>query len=668
MTAVTSQTRLMALILAGTSTLCRAEEPPATDSIPDVVVTATRSRQDVRNVPSSVTVIDRAAIEKSNAQTVDQLLQGMPGVYAARMDISSPGRISQVYSRGLPGSGRTLVLVDGVPMNGLYDGQVEWAQLSARDVERVEVVRGASSGLYGNNAMGGVINIISRAPKEGRETTVDVEGGSMNTKSVAAVHAQRSGADAFSVSGRALDSDGYDMWTEASKAAAGANASHMIATGTEKRNLATRYFHDFSDQVSLDAGVNYSRDLTTGIYDTPDYTAQEREQYLASVRLRHYADKSESTVLLYGRFGKQQADTSNTTYTAVASTADYDDRNVGLNWQTSVEVAETQRLTFGADYSKGSVENNYRYVAEPTRINDLKGDMTRSAVFVQDEIRPDADWVINVGGRYDIWETDGSLTDRAGMPQGVYDTRRDGAFSPKAGVVYHVTSNVGLRASAGKAFNLPDMTQLYAATRRGTTTYWGNPELRPETIVSADAGIDWYWGKSGFFKATIYRNTAKDFIYSVRRDATNFDKVNVGGVRTHGIELESGYRASDLVALRSSYTYNNSVITEYEPNPALVNKRLTNVPDHQASVRADMTFSSATTAFVAGNYVGKRYGSDDNTTVYGAYSTFDLGVSQQFGDRVTGRLTVTNVADKVYAGIGYMAPGRVITAGVTAKF
>jgi iron complex outermembrane recepter protein len=668
MSAVRFQRRVIAVLIAGSWGAACATELPTGDVIPDVVVTATKSRQDVRNVPSSVTVIDRATIEKSNAQTVDQLLQGMPGVYAARMDISSPGRISQVYSRGLPGSGRTLVLVDGVPMNGLYDGQVEWAQLSTRDVERVEVVRGASSGLYGNNAMGGVINIISRAPKEGRETMIDAEGGSMNTKSLAATYSQRSGADAFSVSGRALDSDGYDMWTEASKAAAGANASHMIATGTEKRNLATRYFHDFGDQFSLDTGLNYSRDLTTGIYDTPDYTAQEREQYLASVRMRHFADKTESTFLLFGRFGTQQADTSNTTYTAVASTGDYDDRNVGVNWQTSTEMTDTQRLTFGADYSKGSIENNYRYVAEPTRINDLKGNMMRSAVFVQDEIRPDAGWVFNLAGRYDSWKTDGSLTDRVGMPQGDYATRRDGAFSPKAGVVYHVTNDVGVRASAGKAFNLPDMTQLYAATRRGTTTYWGNPELRPETIVSLDTGVDWYWGKAGFLKATIYRNTAKDFIYSVRRDATNFDKVNVGGVRTHGVELESSYRGSDSLTLRASYTYNNSIIREYEPNPALVGMRLTNVPDHQASVRADMTFTPSTTVYVTGNYVGKRYGSDDNTTAYGSYSTYDLGMSQQFGANVSGRLTVTNVGDRVYAGIGYMAPGRVVSAGITAKF
>ncbi|MEI6709074.1 MAG: Plug domain-containing protein, partial [Methylococcales bacterium] len=127
------------------------------------VTTATKTERNIKEVSSAVTVIDSERIEKSPATTVDQLLRGVPGVYAARMDASSPNRIAQTYTRGLPSNGRSLVLIDDVPMNVAYDSQVDWSQLSTIDVQRIEVVRGAGSGLYGNHAMGGVINVISKA-------------------------------------------------------------------------------------------------------------------------------------------------------------------------------------------------------------------------------------------------------------------------------------------------------------------------------------------------------------------------------------------------------------------------------------------------------------------------------------------------------------------------
>jgi outer membrane cobalamin receptor len=95
------------------------------------------------------------------------------------MDASSPNRIAQTYVRGLPGNGRSLVLIDDIPMNVQYDSQVDWSQLGTSDVERIEVVRGAGSALYGNHAMGGVINIISKVPAPGLHGRGEVDFGSL---------------------------------------------------------------------------------------------------------------------------------------------------------------------------------------------------------------------------------------------------------------------------------------------------------------------------------------------------------------------------------------------------------------------------------------------------------------------------------------------------------
>ncbi len=199
------------------------------NNLEEVVVTATKTAQSIRNIPASVTVINREAIEKSNATTVDQLLTEVPGVYAARMDVAAPNRIAQTYTRGMSGNGRTLVLIDGVPMNVQFDGQVDWSQLTTRDVERVEVVRGAGSGLYGGNAMGGVINILTRSPKPGVAKNISATYGTNNTGSLAASISGRTGATGYMLSGSKLVSDGYNMWTEAQKMAAGTASNKLLS-------------------------------------------------------------------------------------------------------------------------------------------------------------------------------------------------------------------------------------------------------------------------------------------------------------------------------------------------------------------------------------------------------------------------------------------------------
>lgn len=660
---------LSAIFVAGLPAAAVAQPSDTNESaaLSDVVVTATRTAQSIRDIPAAVTVVSRAAIEKSAATTVDQLLQGVPGVYAARMDPSSPSRIAQTYTRGLPGNSRTLVLVDGLPMNVLYDGQVDWSQLVTTDVERVEVVRGAASGLYGANAMGGVINILSRAPAPGVNTDIGAAYGSMDTRRLTAAHSQSHDSTAFSVSANHLESDGYNMWRPDYPLA----EDRRDAMGTVKDNFAAKLIQELSPADLLEAGASWLRDEATGFYKNTasGYTPQTREQTLTSLRYAHSGEKISGSAVLYGRFGKQWADVLNAvTYASVSEKGYYEDNSAGLNAQASLDLSAMQKLTVGADYLDGSIDNHFSYPGTP-RLRDTSGDLTRYGIFVQDEIKPGDRWRINIAGRYDHWKTGGNQTDTdASQPNSAYAERRDHYFSPKLAALYKIDDNLNLRASAGKAFNLPDMFNLYANTTRRTSTYWANPDLTPEKVYSYDIGLDWYFGQRGFAKATWYRNDAKDFIYSVQRDPNNFDKINVGAVRTEGWEFEFSYIAASWLTLGASYTLNDSDIVENERNTALVGKQLTNVPNRQATLRADLTLPNHLNAFAAINDIGRRFGNDMNTTTYQPYTTLDLGVSKSFDKGLSVRLTVMNVADVKYDGIGYIAPGRVTTLSLNGRF
>lgn len=636
-------------------------------TLDQVVVTATRTQQSIREVPASVSVLSREQIEQSTATTVDQLLQGIPGVYAARMDASSPNRIAQTYTRGLPGNSRTLVLLDGIPMNVLYDGQVDWSQLSTQDIERVEVVRGASSGLYGANAMGGVINVISRSPEAGESTRLAAETGSMNSQRYQAAHAHSFGGTSVRLSASHYSSDGYNMW----RPDATVPLANRDIIGTVKDNASLKIAQEIDAQSYVEAGLSYLKDEATGFYKpgAAGYTPQTREQYVPSVRYVRDTEQSNTSLALYARMGKQWADTlSPTNYSAISEKGYYEDRNVGLSGQHSWSPMAGHRLTIGGDYVDGSIDNHFSYPGS-TRLRDTRGDLTRTGAFVQDEIALTGRWKLNVAGRFDRWTTGGNQTDTGtGQPNSAYKERSDSAFSPKLASLFKLDDGVNLRASAGRAFNLPDMFNLYANTTRGTTVYWANPDLKPETVNAFDAGVDFYFGAFGHAKATVYYNDAKDFIYSVQRNASNVDKINVGAVTTRGLELESLLRPLRGLEINASYTYSRSRIDQNEKDRALVGKELTNVPRQNAYLKASYLVQAGATVFAAANIVGKRYGNDANTTVYNSYTTFDLGGSYAFTKHFSGRLTVANVGNKVYDGIGYIAPGRVLTAGIYGNF
>lgn len=637
----------------------------------DVVVSATRTRQLAREVPASVNVISNRMIEKSSATTVDQLLQGIPGVYAARMDSSSPNRIAQTYTRGLPGNGRTLVMVDGVQMNVLFDGQVDWSQLSTRDVERVEVVRGASSGLYGGNAMGGVINIISKQPKQGTLTKAAGEYGSNNTKRLTASFSSAYEDIGFYTSANKLTSDGYDMWTQAFKTAAGANASKLIAIGTDKTNFTARLNKNVGDQGKASLNISYLDDISTGFYTIPGYNPSQRKQLMSSLDYKFFTDNTDSSVQIYSRSGKQYADSTAAPYTTIAYTGVYDDVEIGLKGQTSIALSESQQLTLGGDWMDGSVDVvENRYAATPTRETNRKGYLQRFGLYAQDEIRYDSAWKFNVAGRLDRWSTNGSLSDTlAGQPTGIYPKRSGTEFSPKLGVLYSFSDSVNLRATAGKAFKLAEITELYSSNKRGTITYWGNPNLKPERVNSYDFGLDYYFAESGYAKATLYRNDARDFVYSVTRNATNNDKVNIEKVVTEGLELEGRFKPYDALTLTGSYTYNDSTIKQSLLDAALVGKQLVNVPKQQGQLRAEFDLPQETTMTLTANYVGNRASSDKNTTTpYRAYIVYDASLTKKFSEAIRGNLSIVNINDKIYEGIGYMSPGRLISAGLNAQF
>jgi len=177
----------------------------------EVVVTATRDEVSLRDVPASVSVIASEDIRMSPFEKTEDVLRTVPGV-EVRMHygVHTIAGTRPVNIRGVGGYGdRTLVLVDGVPQNNANNGWVEWSQIPLDYVERIEVVKGPFSALYGSNAMGGVINIITKEPSKDRETVIEGRYGSLSTWSTKATQSQRIGRVGYYISSKYEDTDGY---------------------------------------------------------------------------------------------------------------------------------------------------------------------------------------------------------------------------------------------------------------------------------------------------------------------------------------------------------------------------------------------------------------------------------------------------------------------------
>lgn len=233
----------------------------------EVVVTATRTERPIESVPASVTVITSEDIEKSPAHSADELLRELAGVTVRHYQgILSSSTTNSVTMRGLVGTeGRVLILRDGVPINDSYGGAVEWNEVDVDDIERIEVVRGAGSALYGSNAMGGVINIITKKPEKEIKTSVETGYGSMNTWLVSLKNSATLGKFGYYISGGYLESDGYcDVAKEKRK-------SYHTDKEVERHNIGGKLTYEVDPSSSCALSSSHYRQEDTGRYKIPGY-------------------------------------------------------------------------------------------------------------------------------------------------------------------------------------------------------------------------------------------------------------------------------------------------------------------------------------------------------------------------------------------------------------
>ncbi|MBM4271287.1 MAG: TonB-dependent receptor [Deltaproteobacteria bacterium] len=649
------------------------EKSPATARLGEVIVTATRLEQEIGSAPAAVNVVTKQEIEERNIKTPDQAVNIVPGVFNRRgkglMDTQS-----SVILRGVPDQKRTLVLLDGFPLNDARTGTVNFGGLPLENLERVEVVRGPYSSLYGGYAMGGVVNFITKLPEK-REVTLKSGYGSSWHRG----EAQDDFVKAYASYGDRVDkwrlfagygyqsTNGYpsDFNISATKPSAGLSGW----TQTTDNKGATRYLigdrgdNDWNE-YNVTAKVGYELSSRSNVVfsflrGNYDYSSDDPHTYLRNVAgepVYSYGSVKEASYL--GGYGHRAQNlyqftwetlfdsvqtkltvgvndqddawyvTTSTTSAATRSggpgtKADTPSKGYMADLQITVPLFGKHRLTFGGAFRRNTAETRESSLSNWKDENSMgaltyesKGNDRIYALFVQDEITLLETLVVYLGFRQDWWETyDGYANDvgKAGYPKN-YPYRSDSFFSPKGAIVYKALPGTTLRLSGGMAFRPPTVYELYRSYTSGTRTYQYNPDLSPESMKAWDAGVEQKLWQGATVKMTYFENYMKDFIYQRTLSATLSQNENAAKAKSSGVELEAEQRVGKWLRMFANFTYADTRITENPANPNSVDKQVPQVPRRIFSAGGDVQWGKAS-CNVTGRYVDQRYSTDDNSDI-----------------------------------------------------
>jgi iron complex outermembrane receptor protein len=641
----------------------------------DMVVTATRTERPLGEVPASVSVIDKEAVQKSPGQRVEDILATVPGIDQQGQYSFGRGR-SNIYMRGINSTGKVMVMVDGIPANASYGGTVEWSMISPENIERIEVVRGPASSLYGSHAMAGVINIITKKPERDHEIRFKQEYGSLETWSSSLSSQGRGDTFGYRLSGRYKTSEGYyshrpqEPWDTKSD--------------YEIKNIDGDLYFFQNELSSLKLGFSHlDRDFGRG-YKSNDI---EREVDRANLIYERVSAKVGWSGSAYYNKEYQFVDFAGIAppYEVVVQNEEHTWPFYGAMLQSSIFLADWSTLTIGAEYKHSSIEGRgFNYIDEPGRYNDTEGKQEYVSVYFQEEMLfVNDNLIVNLGARQDYWKSyDGSHFDNTYPERNAdYEEKSWDAFNPKLGLLYHVTGNTALRASAAKGFAAPPLSRLYLVLPRGRIMMYGNPELEPETLVSYEAGVDHFFTDNLSLGLTFYHSDGKDFVGRRYLDATTMVYDNISEVQMRGIEAVLKYSINEKWSAWVNYTYNESTIEKDPTAPETEGDYLPYVPKNKGNFRITYDNPDLFTASCTVKYVGKRYSNvpNEDGKALDDYTTMDLYLARNIMKNLKLYLACQDVFDEqpvelVWANRAtrenedVVTPGRFITAGVEVKF
>ena len=506
------------------------ETEPAVELKP-IVVTATKTPQRLEDTPVITNLITRTEIEATGAENIGEVLEHTAGIVIHR-----DGHGDGVQLQGLD-SEYILILVDGEPQVGRIAGKLDMARLAVENVERIEIVKGATASLFGNAALGGVINIITRkatSPFSVQASQTFEQNSTFDSRGT--LELQRDKLNALLTLSRnhrsPIDLDTSDLTTTIDGYAnvTGSARTEYQLTPATRLLFSGQYFTQDQEGISENGPSTFDR-------------LGDIENFSGSLGIAHEFDDSAPgalPTLITAKIYATRYDDESTVINRETTTVDSQNLNIQdlVKGEAQFDITPWRKhqITLGGEVVLENLQSQ--------RITGGERGILTNALFIQDEFRPISAFALVIGGRLDNHSEFGTH------------------FSPKLSTMYRVTDDLRLRFSYGQGFRAPDFKNLYLDFTNVTSGYQvlGNPSLQPESSHNWNIGAEYQVLDSLLARIHVYRNDLHNLIEAERigqsaAGGSKFEYQNISKAFTEGVDVEAVIGSIDGFTSTIGYAY-----------------------------------------------------------------------------------------------------------------
>ncbi len=610
-------------------------------TLSEIVVTANKTETPYYALGSSVSVITSDEISRQNLRTVVDVLRELPGLTITQH--GGPGKLASVYTRGA-NSNHTLVIIDGVKMNDASspNNAFDFSTLYTNDIERIEIVRGPQSTLYGSEAIAGVINIITKRGTDKPQFNFSGEGGSNNYYRGNLSAQGKSGILSYAITATRNGSDGISV-------------SNARFGNKEKDHFTNNSFYsllgfDLSTTAKLEIIYKFTKmetalDQSEKFGDDPNFNFNIEEQFLKSGLSLSLFDRrwqQQFSASLVKRFSRS-LDLFDQVHPNLSSDGFNKASRVKFDWQNNFRFIANNLITFGIETEAEKTNSSYVSTSDWGPFDSIfpEQSVKTTGIYLQDQFSYKNALFVSAGVRLDNNQKFGSVATYRIAP-----------------AYYFNTIGTKLKMSFGTGFKAPSLFYLFDPA-------FGNPDLQPEKSIGWDAGFEQYFNEGKFSFALTYFNLKLENMFGF--DA-NFRTVNIAQASSNGFEIVASVFNLYNFSVNANYTFTKTK-DEYELSEDY-GKSLLRRPKHQASFSINYKPNADFNLNAQFLYVGEREDKDFSTfpsvrVAIPDYTIVNLSASYKLFSYLEFTGKIENLFDKQYEEVlNYGTLGRSFYAGL----
>lgn len=633
-----------------------------------VVVAADRLPDAESGAPFSIDVLDAGELRRAPELRLDDILRAkVPGFSLFRRSSSRTANPTTqgvtLRNFGPSGAGRTLVLLDGIPLNDPFAGYVLWSQVPTSSLESVLVNPGGGAGLFGNAALAGTIFLVSRVLDQS-SASAEASVGNYDTSVLAANGTVARGRFAAAIFAERFSTGGYPVLAAGQRGPVDRDSS--ATSDVIDLRAAWQLDADTSLRVSA-RGFDDERENGTGL----THNKTVGEDFSAVLTKGFPPASAELQLTGYGQLRRFSSTFTSINVARNVETPALDQFHVpadaaGGSIVLRIAAGSAHKITVGTDARWVEGETDEAFLWNGTRFTRLReagGQQLFAGVFAEDTWSVSPATTVVGGIRGDQWELfDGSRTetDRASgrvLTNAEYANRAGTEVNGRIGARVRATKTLALRAATYTGFRVPTLNELYRPFRVGNDVTEANPELRPEYLIGGEAAVEWQATPTLQLSGIGFVNRLEDAVSNVTigvgpgtfspggfipRGGVLRQRQNVDLVVAPGVEAKAEWQVTDKVRLRGSYLFTQPTIKR-AADSSLEGKLLAQTPEQVCTAGVEWNPTTKWSATAQFRYSDRQFEDDQNSRVLAPFTIIDAAVMYEFSAHASAAIWVENL-------------------------